>query len=110
MRRLIGVLAALSLAFAPSALAQTAAKGDATKGKLVFEGTKPACKTCHTETKNPLAKAVTNLTPEQIEAWVRTPKEMIAKENKKGMMPAYTPQKISDNDLNDLVAYLKSLK
>ena len=59
MRRLIGVLAMLSLAFAASALAQTAAKGDATKGKLVFEGTKqpgnlPSLKAMARASANPM--------------------------------------------------------
>jgi mono/diheme cytochrome c family protein len=35
---------------------------------------------------------------------------MIAKKGKKGIMPAYTPEKISDADLENLVAYMATLK
>jgi mono/diheme cytochrome c family protein len=34
----------------------------------------------------------------------------MAKEKKTGMMPAYPADKISDADLDNLVAYLSSLK
>ncbi len=97
------------LAFTGSASAQTAAKGDAAKGKVVFENAKPACKTCHTAAKNQLT-GLSGKTNEELQAWIRTPKEMMAKENKKGLMPAYASAKISDADLADLVAYIKSLK
>jgi mono/diheme cytochrome c family protein len=106
MRRITMLfVAVLAVAFAGSALA-----ADAAAGKTVFEGAKPACKTCHTDAKNPLAKAGADNSAEDLKHWVRTPKDMIAKKGKKGMMPAYGPDKISDADLENLVAYLGSMK
>jgi mono/diheme cytochrome c family protein len=35
---------------------------------------------------------------------------MIAKKSKKGVMPAYPADKISDADLENLVAYLATMK
>jgi len=106
MRRMLFVAAALlALAYAGSAMA-----GDAAAGKAVFEGAKPACKSCHTDAKNPLAKTGAENTPDELKAWVRTPKDMITKKGKKGMMPAYGPDKIADADLENLVAYMATMK
>jgi mono/diheme cytochrome c family protein len=106
MRRLFALaVAALSLSVALSALA-----GDAEKGKAVFDGAKPACKTCHNDAKNPLSKVGAQYSAAEIKAWVRTPKEMLTKNGKKGMMPAYSAEKISDADLDNLAAYLASMK
>ena len=106
MRRLlILAVAALGLSLATSAFA-----GDAAAGKTVFDGAKPACKSCHTDVKNPLAKAGAENTADELKAWIRTPKDMITKKSKKGMMPAYGPDKIADNDLESLVAYMATMK
>jgi mono/diheme cytochrome c family protein len=90
--------------------AASASAGDAAAGKKVYEAAKPACKPCHTDTKNPLAKTGAENTAEELKAWVRTPKDMIAKKSKKGVMPAYGADKISDADLENLTAYLASMK
>jgi mono/diheme cytochrome c family protein len=87
-----------------------AAAADAAAGKAVYEAAKPACKTCHTDAKNPLAKAGAENTADELKAWVRTPKDMIAKKSKKGIMPAYGADKISDADLENLVAHLATMK
>ena len=71
---------------------------------------KVKCGMCHTATKNPLAKTGAENTEAELKAWVRTPKEMIAKKGKTGTMMAYGPEKISDADLDDLVAYLATMK
>jgi mono/diheme cytochrome c family protein len=106
MRRLLVVaVVVLAASFAAFAVA-----GDAAAGKAVFDGAKPACKTCHTDAKNPLAKAGAENSADELKAWVRTPKEMIAKKGKKGVMPAYAAEKVSDADLENLVAYLATLK
>jgi mono/diheme cytochrome c family protein len=102
-KRWIVALAAVAVATAGSAFA-----GDAAKGKAVFDKLK--CAMCHTETKNPLAKTGAENSEADLKAWVRTPKEMLTKKNKKGTMPAYGPEKISDADLEDLVAYMATLK
>jgi mono/diheme cytochrome c family protein len=106
MRRFLVVAVAVLIAsFGVSALA-----ADAAAGKAVLDGAKPACKGCHTDAKNPLAKAGADNSADDLKAWVRTPKDMIAKKGKKGIMPAYTPEKISDADLENLVAYMATLK
>jgi mono/diheme cytochrome c family protein len=106
MRRfLVFSVAVLAASFAASTFA-----GDATAGKAVFDGAKPACKSCHTDAKNPLAKTGAENTAEELKAWVRTPKDMIAKKGKKGIMPAYPAEKISDADLENLVAYMATMK
>jgi mono/diheme cytochrome c family protein len=98
-------LAVLAASFAASAIA-----GDAAAGKAVFDAAKPACKSCHTDAKNPLVKAGADNSADELKAWVRTPKDMIAKKSKKGIMPAYPAEKVSDADLDNLVAYLATLK
>ena len=106
MRRITMLcVAVLAVAYAGSALA-----ADAAAGKAVYDSAKPACKTCHTDAKHPLTKIGATAKPEDLKAWVRTPKEQMAKEKKTGMMPAYPAEKISDADLDNLVAYLSSLK
>jgi mono/diheme cytochrome c family protein len=106
MRRLVlAAVAVLAVSFAVSALA-----ADAAAGKAVFDAAKPACKGCHTDAKNPLAKAGADNSADELKAWVRTPKDMIAKKAKKGIMPAYPAEKLSDADLDNLVAYLASMK
>lgn len=80
------------------------------KGKAVFASAKPACKACHNEKKNPLDNYGAAGSAEDANAWIRTPKEMLRKSGKKGMMPAYTTKKISDEALDALTQYLLSLK
>lgn len=106
MRRLLVPAVAV---FAVSLAAPTFA-GDAAAGKAVYDAAKPACKSCHTDTKNPLAKAGAENTPEELKAWIRTPKDMIAKKGKKGVMPAYPAEKMPDADLDNMVAYLATMK
>ena len=106
MRRLMILAAALAVV----GLATPSFAGDAAAGKSVYESAKPACKSCHTETKNPLTKTGAENTLEELKAWVRTPKDMIAKKGKKGIMPAYGPDKITDADLENLVAYMATMK
>jgi mono/diheme cytochrome c family protein len=106
MRRLLLVaVAILAVSFATSASA-----ADAAAGKAIYDGAKPACQGCHTDVKNPLAKAGAENTVDDLKAWVRTPKDMIAKKGKKGIMPAYPADKVSDADLESLVAYLATMK
>jgi mono/diheme cytochrome c family protein len=106
MRRLVILAAAL----AAVSLAAPSFAGDAAAGKAVYEAAKPACKSCHTETKNPLTKTGAENSLEELKAWVRTPKDMIAKKGKKGIMPAYGADKITDADLDNLVAYMATMK
>jgi mono/diheme cytochrome c family protein len=106
MRRVcLAAVAILAVGFAASAFA-----ADAAAGKAVYDGAKPACKGCHTDVKNPLAKAGAENSVDELKAWIRTPKDMIAKKGKKGIMPAYPADKISDADLENLVAYMATMK
>jgi mono/diheme cytochrome c family protein len=106
MRRFIVLaVAILAVSFAANTFA-----ADAAAGKAVYEGAKPACKGCHTDVKNPLAKTGAENTIDELKAWVRTPKDMIAKKTKKGIMPAYGADKIADADLENLVAYMATMK
>lgn len=104
-RVLVVLIAVLAASFAVSAVA-----GDAAAGKAVFDAAKPACKTCHTDSKNPLAKAGAENSAEELKAWIRTPKDMFTKKGKKGVMPPYPAAKISDADVENLVAYLATMK
>ena len=97
--------AILAVGFAAAAIA-----GDAGAGKAVYDGAKPACKGCHTDVKNPLTRAGAENTPEELAAWIRTPKEMMTRKGKAGTMPSYPPARISDADLENLVAYMATLK
>lgn len=106
MRRLL----ILAVAVAAVSLAAGSFAGDAAAGKAVYDGAKPACKGCHTDTKNPLAKTGAENTVDELKAWIRTPKDMIAKKGKKGIMPAYGADKITDADLENLVAYMATMK
>jgi mono/diheme cytochrome c family protein len=106
-------LAILAVAFAVAGVASVASAGDAAlieKGKAVFDNAKPACKTCHNEKKNPLDNYGAAGSVEDVKAWLRTPKDMLAKTGKKGPKVAFGPEKISDEDLEALAAYLMSLK
>ena len=110
MVRPLAVIGALALA-APL-LAQ-----DAAKGKQVYDSATPKCKMCHSvagegNAKGSLDDVGNKLKAEDIKAWMRTPKEMAAKakaERKPPMVP-YTPEKLSDADLDALTAYLLTLK
>ncbi len=100
-------------AVAAFGLGSTAGAADAAliaKGKTVFETAKPPCKTCHNEKKNPLDDFGAQGTVADVKAWLRTPKDMLAKTGKQGPKPAFGPDKISDADLDALAAYLVSLK
>jgi len=106
MRRfLVLAVVVLAVSFAASTFA-----GDAAAGKALYDGARPACKGCHTDVKNPLAKAGAENTVDELKAWMRTPKDMIAKKGKKGIMPVYGADKIADADLENLVAYMATMK
>jgi len=106
MRRFLMVVVAGLFVFASG----KAFAADAAAGKTVFDGAKPACKMCHTDAKNSLAKVGASLKADDLKAWVRTPKDQMAKAKKTGTMPAYPADKISDADLDNLVAYLGTMK
>jgi mono/diheme cytochrome c family protein len=105
----IGLAAALLLA------AGHAGAQDAERGKAVYEEQK--CKLCHSvagegNKKGALDDVGGRLGAEEIEAWHRNPKEMTEKSGstRKPAMKAYGEDKLSEEDLDALVAYLLTLK
>jgi mono/diheme cytochrome c family protein len=101
----------LVVAVAVVAVGTAAARaGDAGAGKAVYDGAKPACRGCHTDVKNPLSRTGAENTAEELASWIRTPREMMARKGKTGTMPSYPPARITDADLENLVAYLATLK
>ena len=109
IRRLLTVpIAVAAVCCAGTAFAADAAAIE--KGKAAFESAKPACTACHNAKKNPLDNYGAAGTAEDAKGWLRTPKEMFKKTGKKGMMPAYSEKKMSDEDLEALAQYLLSLK
>ena len=114
IRRLVWVgVAGLVLGQGAVTMAQ-----DVEAGKKVYAEAKPMpCKTCHAvagvgNAKGPLDGIGGKLSAEDIKAWMRTPKEMSAKAKavRKPPMPPYPPDKMSDENLAALTAYLLSLK
>ena len=114
LRRLFVLAAAVAvLGWAAAATADATAE----KGIKVYTEAKPACKMCHAvggvgNAKGSLDDVGSKLKAEDIKAWLRTPKEMgeKAKAARKPPMPTYSPDKLSDADLEALTAYLLSLK
>lgn len=98
-----------------SAAAPDAAPAE--KGKAVYAAAMPKCKTCHSiggegNPKGSLEDVGTKLSADDLKAWIRTPKDAAAKAkaDRKPVMPAYSKEKLSDEDLEALTAYLLSLK
>ncbi len=110
----LAVVPLVALALSGPALAQDA---KVEKGKQVYDSAMPKCKTCHAvggvgNAKGALDAVGAKLKADEIKAWVRTPKEMTekAKAARKPAMPAYAKEKLSDEDLDALTAYLLTLK
>lgn len=104
MKKLLFALVAVSVVLVCGAVVFSA---DVNHGKEVYAAKN--CKLCHTidkagNPKYPLDGVGSKLNAEQIKKWIVTPKEA----DPKTMMKAYPdlPQK----DLDDLVAYMGSLK
>jgi len=88
------------------AVAAAAAGGDVEKGKAVYEAQK--CKMCHSiagvgNKKSPLDEVGSSLSADDIKKWIVEPKKMKADTT----MKAY---KLSDEDLENVTAYMLSLK
>lgn len=104
-----GILTGAALTVAGTAAAQDVAQ----KGAAVFAAQK--CNICHAiagkgNAKGPLDAVGTKLTADEIRAWIVTPKEMTAKTKaaRTPAMKAYPT--LAKADLDDLVAYLQTLK
>ena len=97
------------------AAAQDAAQIE--KGKKIYEAANPKCKLCHSiggqgNPKGVLDGVGGKISADDIKAWLRTPKDMAAKAKaaRQPVMPAYPKEKLSDEDLEALTAYMSSLK
>ena len=109
MKRIVLIAAAFTLLLsAGQAFAQ-----DAAKGKQVFTDQK--CSLCHSiggqgNKKGPLDDVATKLSAADIHAWITGAPDMAAKAkaDRKPPMKAYTD--LSKADVDNLVAYLQSLK
>ena len=114
-RMVVAGVAGLFLAGGASAYSQDAAL--VAKGKTVYETASPKCKVCHAiagagNPKGSLDGVGSKLSAEEIKAWHRDAKGMTAKAkaDRKPPMPSYPKEKLSDEDLEALTAYLLSLK
>jgi len=108
------VVPLMALALSSPAIAQDA---KVEKGKQVYDAVMPKCKMCHAiggvgNAKGALDNVGATVKADEIKAWIRTPKEMTekAKAARKPAMPAYAKEKLSDEDLDALTAYLLTLK
>ncbi len=81
---------------------------DAANGKKVFDREK--CVMCHTATRNSLSDVGSKLTADQIRDWIKNPVET-AKKNNVTMKPQMKSfASLSQKDVDDLVAYLQTMK
>jgi cytochrome c5 len=116
IRRLL-VVGGAGLALALAGTGTASAQDAVAKGKKVYDTATPKCKMCHAigaegNPKGSLDDVGSKLKAEEVKAWMRTPKEMTAKAKaeRKPPMPAYPTEKMSDEDLEALTAYMLSLK
>ncbi|HYN10904.1 MAG TPA: cytochrome c [Vicinamibacterales bacterium] len=114
MRRLVGGLVGLAL-LGGVAGAQTPDPKQVAAGKVLYDKLK--CGTCHEaegkgNKKLPLDGISKKLTTPQIRMWIASPAEMEAKLAKKPTvkMSSMMKTKLSDPDVDALVAYVHSLK
>ena len=104
MKKLVFMLVTLAMVLL---LGLSAHAADAKAGKEVYA--KERCSMCHSinGVGGKLAKldgVGSKLTAEQMKKWIKTPKQM----NPKAMMKPYP--NLSEKQLDDLVAYLQTLK
>jgi len=117
MTRPRGIALAILTMFAASALVTAQDGSPVEKGKAVYGSVSPRCSMCHSiagkgNAMHPLDGVGDKLSAEDAKAWIRTPHEMAEKSQSHGKpaMQPYSKEKISDQDLDALVAYLLSLK
>ncbi len=100
---LVGVAAAVVAMFSAPIFAQ-----DAANGQKIFEREK--CTMCHTATRNSLSDVGSKLTADQIKEWIKNPKQAAANAKSTAKPPMRSFEKLQDKEVNDLVAYLQTLK
>jgi mono/diheme cytochrome c family protein len=95
---------------------QTVAGGDPEAGKEVFETANPGCGTCHTfepagssaEVGPDLDESLADLDAQEIQQAIVNPDAEVAEGFQPGVMPKDYGEKLSDEQLADLVAFLQS--
>ena len=99
--------------FTASAMLAAQDKGAVDHGQKVFAAQK--CSVCHSiagkgNAKGPLDDAGAKLSDEDLRQWLIAPRVMSekTKSTRKPLMPEYT--KLSKEDLDGLIAFLKTLK
>lgn len=105
MKRLIvmAVTVFIGIMFCAPAYAQ-----DAAAGQKVFQ--RERCGMCHTATRNSLSDVGSKLTADQIKEWIKTPAAAAKKGNVTMKPPMRSFEKLSEKDVNNLVAYLQTMK
>ncbi len=105
MKRLVLTVVALMMGIA--LCAPLHAQDKAAEGKKVFDREK--CTMCHNAQRNSLEGVGTKLTADQIREWIENPTAAAekSKSTSKMKMPA---KKMSKEDLDNLVAYLQTMK
>jgi len=102
MRATLSLLTVTSFVAAAAAAGQTPAQGNASRGKLVFE--KQNCYYCHGTAgqggRDGARIAAIGMNTQAFIRYVRRPA---------GAMPAFSEKILSEQDLTDIYAYLKSL-
>ena len=105
MKRLVLIVVALMVGL--MFCAPLYAQDKAAEGKKVFDREK--CGMCHTAKSNSLEGVGTKLTADQIREWIENP--TVAAEKSKTTMKMKMPaKKLSKEDLDNLVAYLQTMK
>ena len=106
------ILTAVLVLFATSAVANAQGKG-VEHGQKLYADQK--CSVCHSvagkgNAKGPLDNVGAKLSEEEIRQWLIAPRVMAekTKSTRKPVMPEYT--KLAKDDLDALIAYLRSLK
>ena len=98
----VWMVLAAALVVPPARASQSPATGDAANGKRLFE--KDGCYECHGYAaqggRDGARLAATPMTAPAFIRYVRRPF---------GAMPAFTPKVLSDQELADIVAYLKAM-
>ncbi len=100
---LVGVAAIVGAVMSAPLYAQ-----DGANGQKVFAREK--CAMCHTATRNSLSGVGSKLTADQIRSWIKNPVETAKQSNVTMKPPMKSFASLSQKDVDDLVAYLQTMK
>jgi mono/diheme cytochrome c family protein len=100
---MVGIVVAMTMLVLVSARAMEGPD----KMVRLYNTSRPACSSCHTEERNSLADYGSRGSIADAKEWLRHPNRQFDKSGKKGLMPAY---KMPDDDLEALARYLMTLE